>query len=463
VLKKILVIAAILLAVLVFLVARDWDSPELGQALLDKVGEATGVRMKAEGFRLNLLKGLVLEKVEGSSVGDGRKMDFTLDRLVFEHRLGPLLHGTVAIDRIVFERPQFDLTPSGASGSKGTSGSKEAPAPEKTEGEGEGEPGAGQAGGGLALDVRQISVRDASMVVRNEKGEEKTRVRNLDLEMSNVTFDPNRKSLASLSAEGELSIEEMDLDQLKVRGTSGRFQLKDARFVIPELSFSLPDGKFVADTTIDFNPVPFTYKLSAKGEPIDLNGMVGAKGAKDGFGAATVQLDAHGAGPETKDLAATGGMQLAEGKFPDASMFKQIDDALGKKAVVGSKYEATKMTFRLANNQVKLSPFRFESGDARLDVSGTMSLAGPIDFDASIATPREGLNVEGVGGSVLDVLADSEGWVPVPMAIGGTMEDPKVRPDVKALAAQAGQGVKRGATQKATEALGGLLKSKKKK
>ncbi len=459
-LKKILVVVAIVLAVLVFLVARDWDSPELGQALLDRVGEATGVHMKAEAFRLSLLKGLVLEKVDGSSVGDGTKLDFTLDRLVFEHRLLPLLQGTVAIDRIVFEKPQFDLTQSAGSGSKAASGSKEEPAPGKTKGEGE--PGAGEAGGGLALDVRQISVRDGSVVVKNEKAEEKTRVQDLDLEMSNVKFDPNRKSLAALSAEGELSIHEMEFDELKVSDTSGRFELKDARFVIPALSFSLPNGKFVADTAIDFNPVPFTYKLSAKGEPIDVNGMVGAKSA-DGFGPATVQLDAHGAGPETKNLTAKGGMELAEGSFPYASMFKQIDDALGKKAVVGSKYKATKMTFQVANNQVRLSPFRFESDDARLDVSGTMSLAGPIDFVASIATPREGLNVEGVGGNVLDVLADSEGWVPVPVAIGGTMEAPKVMPDVKALAAQAGQGVKREATQKAIDALGGLLKPKKKK
>ena len=43
-LKKILIVIAFLLLVGLFLLTKDWDSPELGQALLDEVGEATGVR-----------------------------------------------------------------------------------------------------------------------------------------------------------------------------------------------------------------------------------------------------------------------------------------------------------------------------------------------------------------------------------------------------------------------------------
>ncbi len=66
-LKKLAIVLVLILAIAVFLVARDWDSPELGQAILDQVGDATGMKMTATGFRLNLLRGLVLENVEVSS------------------------------------------------------------------------------------------------------------------------------------------------------------------------------------------------------------------------------------------------------------------------------------------------------------------------------------------------------------------------------------------------------------
>jgi len=452
-LKKLFVVLAGLAVVAVFLLSRDWDSPELGQALLGKVSAATGIQMKAEGFRLNLLKGVVLENVEAKSSGEGRELTFNLDRLVFEHRLLPLLSGTVAIDRILLEKPRFDMVQSEAK----ESSSKKREAPESAPGDAADAAESGEGGGGLALEVKQIQIEDGSLSVKNEKGEEKTHVEGLDLEMRNVGFDPKAASLSGLSAEGTLGIREMVFDTMQLTETEGEFQLADAVFVIPELSFSMPDGRFTASAKLDFHQVPFTYSMNAKGEPLDLNGMVGAK---EGFGSGTLHLEVQGAGPETKDLRAEGLLALPEGRFPDAPMFSRIDTALGKKTVVGAPYKVTEVSLRMENDRVILAPFRFESGDARLDLQGTMNLEGSVDFDLSLATPREGLRIEGMGSSALDLLADDQGWVPVPIAITGTLEDPKVRPDVKALASQAGRGAKREVTEKATDALRGLVKRK---
>src|SRR3989304_8169904 len=200
-LKKLLIVLVVLVVVAVFLLSRDWDSPELGQALLDKVSAATGIQMKAEGFRLNLLKGVVLERVEAKLSGDGRELTFNLDRLVFEHRIAPLLSGTVAIDRILLEKPRFDMVQSKTKGSS----SKKAEAPDSapTEAAESGE------GGGLALEGKQIQVEDGSLSGKNARGEEKSHVEGLDLEMRNVAFNPDASSLAALSAEGTLEIREM--------------------------------------------------------------------------------------------------------------------------------------------------------------------------------------------------------------------------------------------------------------
>jgi hypothetical protein len=447
-LKKILIVLAALAVVAVFLVSRDWDSPALGQALLEKVSAATGIRVQAEGFRLNVLKGVVLDKVEAKSSSPGRELTFQLERLIFEHQLLPLLSGTVAVDRILLQKPRFEIVQTEKGGGSKKSEPSEAPA------EGSG----AEQGGGLAFDMKRIQIEDGSLSVKNAEGVEKTSVQGLDFELRNVAFDPAAQSLKSLSGEGTLEIDEMKFDTLKLTETEGDFQLADAVFTIPALSFRLPQGKLIADARLDFNAVPFAYTMNAKGDPLDLNVMVGAT---EGFGPAALELQANGAGPETKDLKGTGQVRLAEGHFPDVKMFRDIDAALGKKAVVGSKYQATQMSFRMQNDRVILAPFRFESGDARLDLEGSMLLSGPIDFDVSLATPREGLRIEGAGAEVLNVMADDQGWVPVPIDVTGTLEDPKVRPDVKAMASQAGQGVKREVTEKATDALKGLLKKKK--
>lgn len=460
-LKKILIVGAVLLFVVVFLVTKDWDSPELGQALLDKVGEATGVEMTATGFRFNLFKGVELDNVTASSASPGRELDFTLDQLVFEHRIGPLLSGTVAIDRIVLDHPQFELveTPSQA---------EPAPEAEPAEPSADTEPTApneeDEEGGGLALEVKQILVRNGSIVMRNTDSGSETRVEGLDFTMENLQFDPTAESLAALAAEGELTIAKINLDTLALTDLESRFQLASAVFDLSELVFTTTHGKFAANANVDFNPVPFTYTMTATGDPLDLNGMVGAS---EGFGPATMQLEADGVGADTKDVDAQGGLNLAAGTFPETDPFAGIDKALGKKVVAGAPYEATELSFVLDNNIIRLAPFRFTTELARLELEGTISLDGPIDLGLSVATPREGLQIEGATSTVLDVLADDEGWVPVPMTITGTMEQAKVRPDAKALMAQAGAGAKREVKEKATEAAGdalrGFLGGRKKK
>ena len=190
-------------------------------------------------------------------------------------------------------------------------------------------------------------------------------------------------------------------------------------------------------------------------------------GASEGFGPATVQLESDGAGADTKDVDASGGLNLAAGEFPSVDVFTGIDKALGKQVVAGAPYEATELSFVLDNNIIRLAPFRFTTEFARLDLDGTISLEGPIDLGLSVATPREGLNIDGATATVLDVLADDEGWVPIPMTITGTMEQATVRPDARALMAQANAGAKREVKEAATEAAGdalrGLLGGRKKK
>jgi uncharacterized protein involved in outer membrane biogenesis len=458
VLKKILIVVAVLMVVVVFLLTKDYDSPELGQKLLDEVGDATGVTMTATGFRFNLFKGVELDNVTASSSSPGRQVDYTLDQLVFEHRILPLLSGTVAIDRVVLDSPRFEIaeTPSEAAPA-GESAPAEPPRDDTSE-------DAPAADRGLALDVKQILVRNGSMVMRNTESGSETRVEGLDFTMENLKFDPAAKLLAAVSAAGELTIAEVNLDALALVELESRFTLSNAVFELSELKFATRHGQFAAEANVDFNPVPFTYSATATGKPLDLNGMLGAT---EGMGPAEVQLAAEGEGADTKDVDANGGLKLAGGAFPDVDAFSGIDRALGKQVVVGAPYEATELSFVLDNNVIRVAPFRFTTELARLDLQGTISLLGPIDLGLSVATPREGIVIEGASATVLDVLSDDDGWVPVPMTITGTLDEARVRPDAKALMAQAGQGAKREAKEAAAEAvgnaLGGLLGGRKKK
>ncbi|HXV65352.1 MAG TPA: hypothetical protein VEK15_31950 [Vicinamibacteria bacterium] len=442
--RKILIGLGVLLMIAVFLSTRDWDAPELGRKILAKAGEATGATITASGFRFNLFRGVILENVEASSAREGREMSATLDRLVLEHRVGPLLSGTVAINQVVLEQPKIEIVEWDVPGeSPPPEESSKSPASEGTQ------TGSGMDEGGLALDVKEVRLEDGVFVLRRRDAEGLTRVEGLDLRIRNFSYQPGPGFLASLAAEGDLGIGKVMLNHFELREIASVFRLARARFEMPELSLTTDYGDFATDAEIDFNPTPYAYRFSARGPSIDVNRCVGAS---SGFGPASVELDIAGEGPDPKAVVADGVASLSAGTFPDASVFRQIDEALGKDVVVGSPYKATQASFRLENGVVSLAPFQFEAERLLMAVQGTASLDGPIDFDLSVATDREGIQIDGVGGNVLDVLSDDNGWVPIPIHISGTTEDPRVRPDGGALVAQAGSGLKREAKEAATDA-----------
>ena len=455
--KKIALGLVVILALAAFLVSRDWDSPELGRTLLGKVGQATGIQISAEGFKLNLLRGLVLEGVSGTAPGEGGSLAFTMDRLVFEHRVMPLFSGTVAIDRVLLVSPRLEYTAHASTGPADArpAGSPEAGAPTA----GGTAPGTGPAtgegsGAGLALDVTLIRIEQATLVTRSAAGEEQAAADGLDFEMTDLRLDPSRSGMAALSARGTLAIATLRAGDLELRDMSGAFELAEARFSVPSLRFATPSATVVARTLMDFNPVPFTYDMEATSEH-DLNAMLETPG---GLGPATARFEAKGTGSDPQSLTASGDIQLAAGHVPASPTTTKIDEAIGKPVLANAAYEATKLAFTFARGHLTLEPFRLTTPAARLELGGRVDLAGPIDIDIALATPREGLRIEGVGATALDVLADDEGWVPVPIAVTGTLEDPKVRPDVKTLASMAASGTKREVKAKATDALRGFIK-----
>jgi hypothetical protein len=455
--KKFLVVLLVVVAILVFLLVRDWDSPELGQAILDKAGEAAGIEMSAEGFRLNLLRGLVLEGVEARSSSSGRQVNLSLDRLVFEHRLAPLFSGTVAIERVVLNKPQIEIiepeTPSPA-------GVEKAPAEEQvTAPAGESPPAESE----LSLAIQEIAVRDASLVILAEiSGEtrETTRVEGLDLLFEDISYVPHADPpVHGFGAQGELGIRKVNFDTLEIRDVEGELVVNEGKFDLKPLRFVMDEGRFQAEMQVDFNPTPFAYSLNAQGDPLDFNAMVEAE---EGFGAGRLGLEAQGTGTDSKDIQGRGSLGLAGGQFPATPLFGQIDEKLGKTVMVGVPYKATELRFRLADNVVTVEPFPFETERAKMELDGWINLEGPLGLHFAMGVVREGIRIEGVGEDVLDVLTDDEGWVMIPLSVTGTNKDPKVRPDTGALLAQAGQGVKRMATEKATDAIKGFLQKKKK-
>ena len=271
--KVLLIGLVVVVALVAFLLLNDFDSPRLGQTLLAKINAATGVNITAKSYRLNLLHGLVLEGVEATSETPSRRTHLLLDRMVFEHRLAPLFSGTVAIDKVLFERPQIEIVESAAT-EAGQAPAESKPAPSPPPSSDAQAPTASpspEESRQLSLELREFSIQDALITLTRQGKKGGAKLEGLTVNMTDVTLSPNAKSLAGSTGSGSMTLTRGTLDTLSIRDAESTFQLKDARFDMPELALVSDYGRVAGETDVDFNPTPFSYRLKARGDAIDLN------------------------------------------------------------------------------------------------------------------------------------------------------------------------------------------------
>lgn len=443
--RRLLLVAAVGLAVLaalgIVLAMVDFDSPRLGQAVLDRAGALAGGKVSAQRFRLGLLRGLRLSGVEASSAMAGGRYDLSLDELVFRHRLLPLLAGRISVESVVLERPRLQLVARSGAAPRGKTPS----------------PPAAVLPAALNLHVSEAAVRHGTIELRSPDLPAPVTISGLDLHLEELALDPARgKSLGGLSGRGRMTIENITFARTRVRAAEGRLRIAGGRLETEGVHFATDEGRFEAKLTMRLDRLPLSYSLALTGDPLDLNAASGA-GKGGGFGPALLDLTADGVGTESTGLNGRGLLKLEAGSLPASPVLKAIETVLGHTRLVGARYRATQSPFRLERGRVMFEGFRLDSDQVGLTAGGSISLAGPLDLAVAVRTPRQGLAVGGVSSDVLDALTDEAGFVRVPLRVTGTQERPRVAPDLGALAAQAREGGARVLTRKAGEKLKGLF------
>ena len=440
--RRLLILAGVLALAIAILSLAEFSSPQLGRALLDRAGTAIGARLEAEGFRLSLLRGLSLTGVRAKGKYPGGSYDVTLDRIVFQHRLLPLLAGRLAVDRIRLEKPRAVwIEAEGAPPSAGaaTAGMAAVALP-------------------IALDVVEAAIHEGRVEMR-ARGRPPIVVAGLDLRLQDLALGSGSgNALARLSARGDFRAEDIELPVTRAREASGTLRLSAGHLDVEGLRFRTDEGSFQTRLRADLTHLPFSYTLAVEGRPLDVNKLAGATGKGGGFGPGHLTLDAGGVGPDPARLSGRGVLRLEAGTLPSTPFLAAVERALGRTGLSGGRYKASETPFRIEQGRVIVDRFRLDGEAVGLEASGWTSLEGPVELSVAIRTPRPEIGMVTVPPAVLDALADEEGWVRIPLKVTGTRNAPRVSPDMVALLAGARHEGGKALGNKAAEKLRDLLR-----
>jgi hypothetical protein len=451
----------IMLAILVVIVAAaavvltlDYDSPRLGRAILERAGEQAGLDLRAEGFRLNLLRGLQLEDVEVVSHTPGSAFHARADRLVLEHRLAPLLRGQVRIVEIVLVRPAIELVSEAevtvvAASDPAVSA---APPPEVT--------APAEGGSGLDLGISRFAIVDGTLTIRDAADPEggTTTIRGLDLELRVVALDPAAPSaMQGLTAAGELEADEVETATALAEDARGDVRMEGGHLRIEGLQLPTAQGRLVVtQLDADFNADPYTYALTVEGDPLNTNLILGA--ADDGgFGPARLSLDVTGDGSEHGALAGQGVLALAPGELPVLPLLAALERLVAGTEIIGEAYEPFDIRFGIRDDRLEIEPFRIVTGKLELELSGRVGFEGALALRTTLRAPREGAEAIELPKEVVEALTDADGRVNLPIAIGGSQLSPQVAFDRSGWERMARRRVESEARKEVSKALGKLF------
>ena len=431
--KRLFWVGLIVVFILVVAGTVAWialDSQSVGQALLTRVSETSGLQFRAGSVDLGIFSGVELRDVEAS--GKYARGDYTVhaDRLLFRQRWAPLLRGRFVVDRVVIDAPRVEVVV------------------RRPEAEAEAKDDAQDSAGlqslpdSLALQVGEISISGGTVLVReelpNEKPQQDLLLEPVSLSLSDIVLDGSApKPVDRLAGRGEIGIAQAQMGQLSLRNVRGEVRLQKGVLSSDRLSFSSDEGDLEATLSADFNSQPFSYRLTATAAPIDLNEMVDLD--KDPvLGPAQLQFEGQGRGASPDGLVGHGTLHLDPGKIPDQPILSATEKVLGMSGLVGGEYEATDARFQVANGRVTIDEFALKNPQAEVSLGGDVDLDGPIRLQVRLKGKANEMSVPGVPQQVLQTLAGSQGWVTIPLKVTGTRDDPRVEPDAEALLSQAG-------------------------
>jgi hypothetical protein len=210
----------------------------------------------------------------------------------------------------------------------------------------------------------------------------------------------------------------------------------------PGASLQLGSGRWQGDTRFQFRQGRLEGAVKGSITGVDINQFLSAFTDASGkvFGTAQMSgLDIRFAGSGGNELmnslAGSGGLTMENGKIVALDVFQSVVDRAQKmltgEAPASGETEFVRFSsqWRVGGRRLSLSDILLEAGSSSLAGSGSVTFDQALDFD--LRTTFRGPLAARIGGRPN---AEGVAVAQVPVKVGGSVEAPRVRPDIRQIA-----------------------------
>ena len=240
--------------------------------------------------------------------------------------------------------------------------------------------------------------------------------------MSSLLGESSRATPASelvrrVNAEGELDVQELIIEKLKLERVRAKGSLRDLKLRVADAEAEWAGGTVHAKLDASFLPRP-AYNIAADLDHVNLAQLPGAEEYSQhlsGFASGTLHLRTEGVGRDEllAKLAGQGDLRLNKVEFRGWDVNASVAD--GSPHAGTSRWPLGDVSFRLQDRSVSFDELRLDGGKELTLVNGTISFAREADLSIETATARSSKNRR--------IAVSGSGHV---LKISGSLDGPRV-------------------------------------
>ena len=239
---------------------------------------------------------------------------------------------------------------------------------------------------------------------------------------------------SELVARGHINIEKITTNPYLVGPANVEIRVYNDRAELWPISIGMYGGTLQISSRVDRVTVPARFTANVQMRNLDVAKVLAASASAGGKMSGTGELDLQLLGNLSdawkKSLSGTGKFAVRNGHLPGVNLAGAAESVLKMAGVGGdTPFSVLEGDIAIADQRVASKQIHLDSSAGVVDLRGSLGLDGTLDYQGTIAeNPASALGTGKASSIVGGLIGSHVGKIMVPFALGGTIENPKVRP-----------------------------------
>jgi len=239
---------------------------------------------------------------------------------------------------------------------------------------------------------------------------------------------------SELIAHGHVNVEKIVQKPYTVGPANVEIRVFTDRAELWPISIGMYGGTLQLSSRIDRVTEPARFTANVQLRNLDVAKVLevnpAARGKMGGTGELDLTLLGNLSDAWKKTLSGTGKFAVRDGHLPGVNLAGAAESVMKMAGVGGdTPFSVLLGDIAIADQRVSSEQIHLDSSAGIVDLKGSLGLDGTLDYQGTVTVnPASALGGGKVGGMVSGLIGSRVGKITVPLALGGTVESPKVRP-----------------------------------